>query len=55
MVAVPLEGHTNLVNCVVYSPDCRHIVSGSEDKTIRIWNAEAGDLVAGLLLGPWTQ
>jgi hypothetical protein len=30
---------------VAYSPDGRHIISGSYDKTIRIWDAETGAAV----------
>ncbi|KIJ58844.1 hypothetical protein HYDPIDRAFT_101869, partial [Hydnomerulius pinastri MD-312] len=32
---------------VAYSPDGQHIVSGSSDKTIRIWNASTGQLSLG--------
>jgi WD40 repeat protein len=46
LMAGPLEGHSNLVNSVIYSPDGKHIVSGSEDRTIRVWNAELGCLAA---------
>ena len=34
----PLKGHTDLVLSVGFSPDGTRIVSGSEDRTIRIWN-----------------
>ncbi len=33
-----LSGHTDWVVSVAYSPDGRHIVSGSRDSTIRIWD-----------------
>jgi WD40 repeat protein len=36
---------------VTYSPDGRHIISGSHDKTIRIWNAETGSTVGKPLEG----
>jgi WD40 repeat protein len=39
------------VRSVSYSPDGRHIVSGSDDKTIRIWDAETGAAVGGPLEG----
>ena len=34
-----LTGHIDWVMSVAYSPDGRHIVSGSADNTIRIWDA----------------
>jgi len=34
-----LCGHTGAVNSVAWSPDRRHIASGSDDHTVRIWNA----------------
>src|SRR5258707_10592701 len=51
--APPLEwtGHRGFVMCTCYSPDGRHIVSGSNDKTIRIWDAETGAAVGPPLEG----
>ncbi|RKL13866.1 hypothetical protein BFJ70_g15820 [Fusarium oxysporum] len=37
-----LEGHTNRVSSVVFSSDGRLIASGSDDKTIKIWNMATG-------------
>src|SRR5450432_201589 len=42
-----LEGHTMHVNSIAFSPDGHRIVSGSGDKTIRVWDAETGAVVAG--------
>jgi WD40 repeat protein len=47
----PLEGHTNWVTSVGFSPDGTHIVSGSYDKTIRIWDVRTGEEVMKPLEG----
>ncbi|KAF7974592.1 hypothetical protein HWV62_11868 [Athelia sp. TMB] len=46
-----IEGHTETVVSVSYSPDGKHIVSGSWDRSICIWDAETGELVVGPLTG----
>ena len=33
-----LEGHTDLVNSVAFSPDGKLLASGSDDGTIKLWN-----------------
>ena len=38
----PLTRHTSGVSSVAYSPDGPNVVSGSDDNTIRIWDAQAG-------------
>jgi WD40 repeat protein len=43
-----LDGHTNLVTSVAFAPDGKHLVSGSDDKTVRLWNIESGDQIAVL-------
>jgi eukaryotic-like serine/threonine-protein kinase len=37
-----LSGHTGRVRSLDYSPDGKHIVTASEDKTARIWDAVIG-------------
>ena len=41
-------GHTGAVCSVAYSPDGLYAVSGSGDKTIRVWLVESGELVRTL-------
>jgi WD40 repeat protein len=40
--AMPLKGHMDGVLRVAYSPDGRHIVSGSADATLKVWDAATG-------------
>ncbi|CAG7852040.1 Ribosome assembly protein 4 {ECO:0000303/PubMed:16221974} AltName: Full=Notchless protein homolog 1 {ECO:0000250/UniProtKB:Q9VPR4}; AltName: Full=Ribosome biogenesis factor RSA4 {ECO:0000303/PubMed:19737519} [Serendipita indica DSM 11827] len=37
-----LRGHTSRVTAIAFSPDGSRIVSGSDDETIRLWDAETG-------------
>ncbi|MGD2085055.1 MAG: TIR domain-containing protein [Candidatus Aminicenantes bacterium] len=39
-----LKGHSNLIRGLAWSPDGVLLASASEDKTIRIWNTETGEL-----------
>jgi WD40 repeat protein/serine/threonine protein kinase len=38
--AGPRGGHSKPVNCAVFSPDDKHVFTGSEDGTVRQWNLE---------------
>ena len=40
-----LRGHSDCVTSVAYSPDGKHIVSGSRDNTVKIWDAQSGEEV----------
>ena len=44
-----LRGHSNWVSSVAYSPDGKHIVSGSPDKTVKIWDSTTGKEVSALV------
>ena len=41
-----LSGHSKCVLSVAYSPDGKHIVSGSDDSTVKIWGAATGEEVS---------
>ena len=47
----PFKGHIGPVRSVALSSDGDHIVSGSDDRTIRIWNITTGQTVLGPFQG----
>ena len=40
-----LRGHTGVVSCLSISADGRHVLSGSWDKTLRLWDAHTGESI----------
>ncbi|OJA18033.1 hypothetical protein AZE42_13687, partial [Rhizopogon vesiculosus] len=42
-----LQGHSRTVTCVDISMDIKLVASGSTDSTVRIWDLNTGELVAG--------
>jgi dipeptidyl aminopeptidase/acylaminoacyl peptidase len=45
-----LTAHTDAVQSVAFSPDGKRLVSGSQDKTLKLWDAQTGQLI--LTFGP---
>ena len=39
--AATLEGHAGMVTSVAFSPDRTRVVSGSSDKSLRLWDLRA--------------
>ncbi|KFA81610.1 hypothetical protein S40288_09580 [Stachybotrys chartarum IBT 40288] len=46
-----LEGHSNSVTSVVFSADGRYLASGSNDKTVKIWDLTTGRCLQSLSIG----
>jgi hypothetical protein len=43
--SLSLKGHAGPVNCVAFSPDDKHLATGSADRTVRVWNAATGGVI----------
>ncbi len=43
------NAHSNYITSVAFSPDGTKIVSGSDDKTIKVWDSGAQSLKIALL------
>ena len=43
------KGHTSSVNSAVFSPDGKHVLTGCQDQTTALWNAQSGALQCRLI------
>ena len=41
----PLIGHSDWIRSLAFSPDSKTLLSGSNDKTVRLWDVETGQLL----------
>ena len=46
-----LTGHSSVVSSVRFSPDGTRLVTGSYDKTVKIWNPATGEELCQLNVG----
>eukprot|EP00965_Chrysotila_dentata_P047729 1583338-Pleurochrysis_carterae.AAC.2 len=46
-----LEGHSNALRSVCVTPDGKHVVTGSDDNTARVWRLDDGKHVRTLKRG----
>ena len=45
---IVLKGHSRFLTSVAISADCRTVVTGSEDKTAKLWDVASGQCTATL-------
>jgi WD40 repeat protein len=55
MIATTQGGHSNAISSVAYSPDGDHIVSGSHDKMVRVWDTTGAKVAVSMPLSDATH
>ncbi|MEQ6119112.1 caspase family protein [Reichenbachiella sp. MALMAid0571] len=42
---IPQDGHTDQVNCILFTPDQKFLISAARDNLIKIWDVASGGIV----------
>ena len=42
-IVATLEGHTNTIVCLAFTPDGKQVVTGGRDNTVRVWKTAGGE------------
>ena len=50
-LTVPSQGHSVFVTSIAFSPDGRHLATGSDDHTAKVWDLSTGKQCAVLEVG----
>lgn len=45
ILVIDPRGHSAMINVIIFTPDGRRLISVSEDKTIRLWDVESGEIL----------
>lgn len=43
-----MEGHRGVVYSTAFSPDGKHLISGGEDQSVKIWDVKTGEMIKSL-------
>lgn len=47
-IVTTLEGHAMPIRSLTFSPDCRHLITASDDCHVKIYDVPTGELISTL-------
>ncbi|CUA70041.1 Kinesin-like protein KIF21A [Rhizoctonia solani] len=50
-----LDGHTGSIRCLRLSPDSTRVVTGSDDRTVRVWDVTDGNMLCQMETHDWVK